>query len=640
VARYARVDAEKKRLQEEELAQKRFKQSLKHEGEFIPLMQELGVEPRHSKGEIVSEQQLKEEAALKRKQRQLQYAEAIEAVRSTRKAEEAQRSESRRKEQEHRAFVQHIQELASSKVRIPEAEGSIISSAESESVPESVVSIKSEMKAYIESRREADAENMSQEIFDEAVEDINFKLENKDKCVNLYKKMPWISDNIIDQYIYPIDSKTSAKPSVKQVGPSKQYAGFYFTKEWITIPDVSPYEIGDTTFFRVTTKFYEMRCFGVDMYIDEYNYIHVKWKGYDYVFMLAFTVANSDTPILYNTVHLDMELAYIQNFAQNYLHKEDDLMNSLAVPSDMIEIVYYMINIIFDHNINKQYVYEVIDVYKLHSVTTKKFAYDIAELLVYLNPDITFMYGKSNADLIFPKRFQKQMYVINLLPNLGVEELLPEVYGKERLLKREFKTKISLKLYEQHKETMRSIIENTLIRDKIDLRTATWKKIRKPMILRIGLPSWKSICANSIADVPDEDIVYYREGDNVYCFIIQDLLENINSGNIVNPYTNARLSDEFIQQIVSLYAYNPKYRSSKPQSKPSKSYRKGHIIRLIEDELKRLENLLMPEYFTLSELGKCAKCKQKVDDATGFASIMNNKKVSFCGTKCFEDTRW
>jgi len=285
-------------------------------------------------------------------------------------------------------------------------------------------------------------------------------------------------------------------------------------------------------------------------------------------------------------------------------------------------------------------VYEVIDVYKLHSVTTKKFAYDIAELLVYLNPDITFMYGKSNADLIFPKRFQKQMYVINLLPNLGVEELLPEVYGKERLLKREFKTKISLKLYEQHKETMRSIIENTLIRDKIDLRTATWKKIRKPMILRIGLPSWKSICANSIADVPDEDIVYYREGDNVYCFIIQDLLENINSGNIVNPYTNARLSDEFIQQIVSLYAYNPKYRSSKPQSKPSKSYRKGHIIRLIEDELKRLENMLMPEYFTLSELGKCAKCKQKVDDATGFASIMNNKKVSFCGTKCFEDTRW
>ena len=55
---------------------------------------------------------------------------------------------------------------------------------------------------------------------------------------------------------------------------------------------------------------------------------------------------------------------------------------------------------------------------------------------------------------------------------------------------------------------------------------------------------------NDIKDLPRENLIYYKEGDKMYCFDVDDVLKN---NNFVNTYTNNAFSEDFINYINSHY---------------------------------------------------------------------------------------
>lgn len=70
----------------------------------------------------------------------------------------------------------------------------------------------------------------------------------------------------------------------------------------------------------------------------------------------------------------------------------------------------------------------------------------------------------------------------------------------------------------------------------------------------------KKKCLNQdqVKDIPDEDLIYYKEGENTYCLPIKQIYELFKKDNFINPYTNNPLTIEFIEFFKKTYTVKEK----------------------------------------------------------------------------------
>ena len=59
---------------------------------------------------------------------------------------------------------------------------------------------------------------------------------------------------------------------------------------------------------------------------------------------------------------------------------------------------------------------------------------------------------------------------------------------------------------------------------------------------------------NDLSEVPPENILYYKENDNIFCFDIIELINSFDNNNFINKYTNNKFSNYFIQEIRKKYS--------------------------------------------------------------------------------------
>lgn len=167
----------------------------------------------------------------------------------------------------------------------------------------------------------------------------------------------------------------------------------------------------------------------------------------------------------------------------------------------------------------------------------------------------------------------------------------------------------------------------------------------------------------------DEDIVFYNDLNEVYCFNVFKLYNLFKQEDLpINPYTGRPFSDKFIQIFLTRYASKPLIKKIEHTQHSDLTTK---LEQLIEQELSLLENYLIEtenpdfiqrykssispqvdepvvktrtrisrvkENFEDKEPDKCFECKGELgSDKIG--SVFRNKQVAFCGYSCLEKNK-
>lgn len=186
-----------------------------------------------------------------------------------------------------------------------------------------------------------------------------------------------------------------------------------------------------------------------------------------------------------------------------------------------------------------QYITRAVEKMMENSVINKDLLTRIAEIGVYL---------KDNNGIFF-KRIKQEYYIPEILVTLTREEKLPEVFDDPT----------ETNIYQ-----INIIIDNQVNNFVRTLADSIYQKNnateRVPMRPYAQLPQykvkkWKSACDEHLEGVPDEHIVYYKEDGKVYCLLISNIYEQLNSeeGIAINPATKNPLDEDFVERFRQLY---------------------------------------------------------------------------------------
>jgi hypothetical protein len=188
---------------------------------------------------------------------------------------------------------------------------------------------------------------------------------------------------------------------------------------------------------------------------------------------------------------------------------------------------------------NGQYITRAVEKMMENSVINRDLLTRIAEIGVYL---------KDNNGIFF-KRIKQEYYIPEILVTLTREEKLPEVFDDPT---------------EKNIYQINNIIDNQVNNFVQTLADSIYQKNnateRVPMRPYAQLPQykvnkWKSACDEDLEGVPDEHIVYYKEDGKVYCLLISNIYEQLNSegGIAINPTTKKPLDEDFLERFRQLY---------------------------------------------------------------------------------------
>ena len=177
-----------------------------------------------------------------------------------------------------------------------------------------------------------------------------------------------------------------------------------------------------------------------------------------------------------------------------------------------------------------------------------------------LGDTIVYLQGEEIGHGLFRQRVAGRYYRPQALVTLSQEEKLPEVFEGPRTTQQErlgvasririkvaaFVTGIGKELY---------AIDNPGKRKQTEISEGPL-----PTLPRVA--EWKSACVNreQIEDVPDTQIVYYKEKNAeyphgaVYCLVIPDIMEEIiRDRTPTNPYSGLPLSEAFLKRFTAIY---------------------------------------------------------------------------------------
>jgi hypothetical protein len=480
-----------------------------------------------------------------------------------------------------------------------------------------------------------------------------FKEEKLKTCLQFYKLFPWIKDQVKDVFVHPVSDNFDDTFFIRTdyYEHVSSYGGFALTSDEVE------------KFYRPKEKYFRLQCYGVDKYYNEDgDVLHVTWKNRgkeeEYRFKVGILTENKGF-IVQTADILDAEENFIDNWLGNSDKRRQELLESVDVPSDAKTVVKNNIlnalssvisnaDLLYSNRILTNIVEKIVDL----SYNTEDFFMKAADLIVFINPNISFVSS------VFIKRLGKMQYKPEILPLLSEKEKLPEIFADQRVPKATIE-QVNNILHIQIQKVFEDLVNYTVMYHVIPERKNTrpfhaGQHIRlegRDDKIIIGLPEWKNACTNinEVRDVPDEELIFYTDPDDdsedVFCFPINDLLDRFSKEDVFNRYTGKDFSDTFVRRFLSVYSrpirteriveieQNEEGEEAPPQAE-------GALIKLIKSELLRLENnLIEPEYFQEEEI-KCFECKKAILPGEGSSSIYKGKKVYFCSMGCFDNKKW
>jgi antitoxin (DNA-binding transcriptional repressor) of toxin-antitoxin stability system len=496
---------------------------------------------------------------------------------------------------------------------------------------------------------------------------------SKQDCEFLYRQMPWIKDVVNQIYISPV-RKTIAE------GSAPVYGEF---------SDIVDYDKSITdnnrVYYHPKDKYYNIQCQSTK--VQNGDELTIVKNGETFVLIVAVDTKSKGI-VIQNEDMLKAEIDYVKIWNAN----KDDQIKDLKKhePSDeMVFLAKHELCYAFQAAISQkssetsipvvyrspqsQFISTVVETIRKNSKNGDVFTRLLANIVVFLKIDVSFVSSSS-----FIKKLQKEIYLPGTLPFMTDSDKLPEIFLSKNVPEstKEFVLK---KLEEERAKFTKLFYENLYIGNSI-VRKATRPTLWNKPIQQIELPDLKSICKNRehVANESDDDIVFYSEEDDVYCFNIYELYNLFqNTPNAVNPFTQTPFSPEFTQVFLTRYASKPLI--NKINVVRTTDVEISQLEAMIEAELTFLENKLiidehpdmvigprlplnrgnlnpvpqkrriahtpavLREDYSIAEVKKSVKCLECKKDIENFdasvKSIFKNAEVSFCDYECMEKTK-
>jgi hypothetical protein len=454
--------------------------------------------------------------------------------------------------------------------------------------------------------------NVTNKTFFENVVDLS-----KKDCEFLYKKIPWVKDIINNIYVHPIEGNFD---NVVDFNSFIEYDGkkFYQPKE----------------------KYYYIQCHSNK--VQKGHELTILKDGEIFKLMVAINT-NTKGIVLQNEDMLKAEIDYIRVWNQN---KDENIKELLRnKPSETmvllakIELSSTLQKAISNAPLeyrsnNSEFIETVVKTIYNNSNTGESFTRLLTNLIIFLNINLSFI-----TSSVFIKRLREQIYLPGTLPFLTDADKLPEIFMVKNVPENT-KAFVLEKLEQERSRFTKNFLENIYISSST-IRRPTRPILWQKPTMQIELPDIKSICKNKeqIEDEKDEDIVFYTDLDEVYCFNVYKLYDLFSSSEIpTNPYTNQPFSDKFVQMFLTRYASKPLVKKIEHTQRMDLTTR---LEKLIEQELSLIENSLIEtenpnfiERFKAKKEDSCFECKKRLEEGKKVSSIFRNKQVHFCGYDC------
>jgi hypothetical protein len=296
---------------------------------------------------------------------------------------------------------------------------------------------------------------------------------------------------------------------------------------------------------------------------------------------------------------------------------------------------------------NSPFIQEAIEsIRRQYQISTKRDFYQVlAELIVFLSPFVSNM-----SNQIFEKRVKLKYYTPSILVNLPYGEKLPSIFSDPRIPEdtQTFVTKVLLE--EQHRVVDRIGIQLFYRMNLTQRQYHVTIALKKPVV---ELPVFRDLCKNmeDIRDIPMEDLVHYREEDDIYCFSIQWLVNRFMSDNYMNPYTNREFSNSFITLLTTRYSLPQQQEDPDDpddldddiddEEEVGEEDLAPGFWDIIWNNIRHLEGDLVDSSNSSPKEKKCEYCKKYITKNTSLRSIMtkneNPEVVRFCSFECFEE---
>lgn len=465
-------------------------------------------------------------------------------------------------------------------------------------------------------------------IFFDAMDDLT-----KQDCEFLFKKIPWVKDIVNNIYVHPIEG------------------------DFDNVLDYSKFiEHNNLKYYYPKEKYYNVQCKAHK--VQEGDQLTVIKNGQIYKMMVAVDT-NTKGIVLQNEDMLKAEIEYIRVWNQNkdehikdlYKNKPNQDMILLAkfeLSSALQDAISGNVPVIYRSS-NSSFIETVVDTILKNSNSGESFVRLLANLIIFLKINLSFI-----TSSVFIKRLREQIYLPGTLPFLTEADKLPEIFLVQNVPKKT-KTFVLEKLEEERVKFTRKFFENLYIGSSL-MRKPTKPILWNKPTQQIELPDLKTICKNKdeIVEENDEDIVFYTDLNEIYCFNVFKLYDLFRKEQFpINPYTGRPFSDKFIQIFLTRYA-------SKPLSKKIERVQHVDLItkleQLIEQELDILENNLIkienPEFIekfkspqeivnkVKDKNNQCMECKKDLGSGSEkITSIFRNKEVAFCNYDCLEKNK-
>ncbi|ADO00413.1 hypothetical protein WIV_gp070 [Wiseana iridescent virus] len=485
---------------------------------------------------------------------------------------------------------------------------------------------------------------VADKIFFETMVDVT-----KQDCEFLYKKIPWVKDIVNHIYIHPIEGN---------------FDGIIDSNRFI--------EHNKVKFYQPKEKYYLLGCHSHK--IQEGNILTIIKGGETYKLMVAIDT-NTKGIVLQNEDMLKAEIDYIRVWNQNKSEHIRELRRNEPNDEMIRSAKFYLSSSLQDaiggnvpvayRSVSSQFIETVIQTILKNSNSGDSFIRLLSSLIIFLKINLSFI-----TSSVFIKRLREQIYLPGTLPFLTDADKLPEIFLVGGVPD-ETKNFVLEKLEEERlyftKTFLESLHGSSVLRNPT--RPMLWKI--KPT-QQIELPDIKSICKNKdeVMSENDEDIVFYNDLNEVYCFNVFKLYNLFKQEDLpINPYTNRPFSDKFIQIFLTRYASKPLIKKIEHTQHSDLTTK---LEQLIEQELSLLENYLIetenPDFIQRykssispqfdepvvktrtrvsrvkenfedkEEPDKCFECKGELgSDKIG--SVFRNKQIAFCGYSCLEKNK-
>lgn len=422
----------------------------------------------------------------------------------------------------------------------------------------------------------------------------NFTDEKFQMCAMAYRRIPWLSNTVENVLVKPVKL-----PNI-----------YYDENKSFTVDK-------DDRYYQVKSQYYIMRCYGKDQSMNEKtNIISLFYKNKRLSFKIAYVII----------IDGDMKI-YEQNYDM-FRDEEEELRKLASIDVNKAELINSSLSdnlrsiaqsVLDDFTPSKDYTKHVLK--NIEEITNNAYEYIRKVAKIYIS-------AKSGS--LFSKRFLKGYYNEDIVHLLDYDILLEGLeYSIDDINEYVDDTAMNLLIYST-KFT--------------DIPTRKYmRENKKPLNLHKYDIRLKCENLDSIKNVPEENLAFYTIKNKFFCYDIPRLYIEFLHGNIVNPDTGDKFSQEFVNKIKTLYKFKINnipviQRNEEDDEDYDEIVRQLSEVNIEED--KDYQKILAKVREEIKSLNfyeeKCIQCNKDVGP-TGIATInKKGEKVVCCSRECFD----